>query len=98
MADHLPDSGKLIAFPEIPLFHAAAGEPIAADGDTYAPTRDPGPGRITGHAAWWSWSVFRGVARLGTTTKVAEFSHELRDRFPHSDVGFFGRSTLILKV
>lgn len=36
----------VIAFPEIPLLHSAAGTPIAADGETYAPTREVGPGRF----------------------------------------------------
>ena len=41
-----PDLEKILAFPEIPLFHAAAGSPIAADGDTYSPTKEYKPGRI----------------------------------------------------
>lgn len=32
--------------PEIPLFHAAAGIPISADGDSYQPSGDLGDGRI----------------------------------------------------
>lgn len=37
---------SIIAFPEIPLLHSAAGTPIAADGETYAPTREVGAGRF----------------------------------------------------
>lgn len=37
---------SILAFPEIPLLHAAAGSPAASDTGTYAPTRDLGPGRF----------------------------------------------------
>lgn len=37
---------SIVAFPEIPLLHSAAGTPITADGETYAPTRKVGPGRF----------------------------------------------------
>lgn len=40
------DADRIIAFPEIPLLHAAAGEPFSADRDTYTPTRQTGPGRF----------------------------------------------------
>lgn len=40
------EAGHVLAFPEIPLFHAAAGSPAPADHDVYAPIRDLGPGRI----------------------------------------------------
>jgi len=43
---HPSAADNILAFPEIPLFHAAAGLPVAADGDIYAPTRKLGPGRI----------------------------------------------------
>ncbi|GAA5120411.1 LexA family transcriptional regulator [Luteolibacter yonseiensis] len=36
----------ILAFPEIPLLHAAAGEPFSADSDTYIPTRHIDPGRF----------------------------------------------------
>lgn len=35
-----------VSFPEVPLLHAAAGSPVSADGDTWAPDRDLGPGRF----------------------------------------------------
>lgn len=37
---------SIVAFPEIPLLHSAAGTPITADGETYAPTREVGAGRF----------------------------------------------------
>jgi hypothetical protein len=40
------ESGHFLAFPEISLFHAAAGSPASADHDVCAPIRDVGPGRI----------------------------------------------------
>jgi hypothetical protein len=46
IARHPSAADNILAFPEIPLFHAAAGLPVAADGDIYAPTRELGPGRI----------------------------------------------------
>lgn len=47
LAVHAPEPPEnLVAFPEIPLLHAAAGSPITTDGETFAPTRDYGPGRF----------------------------------------------------
>jgi phage repressor protein C with HTH and peptisase S24 domain len=37
---------NVLAFPEIPLLHAAAGSPATSDAETFAPLRDYGPGRI----------------------------------------------------
>lgn len=37
---------NVIAFPDIPLLHAAAGSPVTADADTYTPVRDYGSGRF----------------------------------------------------
>ncbi|GAA5117017.1 hypothetical protein JIN84_18050 [Luteolibacter yonseiensis] len=41
-----PSGENVSAFPEVPLFHAAAGEPFSADCDTHIPTRAYGPGRF----------------------------------------------------
>ena len=40
------ESSNVLAFPEIPLLHAAAGAPVSADHDTYAPMREIGPDRF----------------------------------------------------
>lgn len=37
---------RIVAFPEIPLFHAAAGMAIASHVDTFQPNKDAGPGRF----------------------------------------------------
>jgi SOS-response transcriptional repressor LexA len=37
---------RVQAFPEIVLLHAAAGQPVSADEDTYVPTREVGPNRF----------------------------------------------------
>ncbi|MBK1883638.1 S24 family peptidase [Luteolibacter pohnpeiensis] len=43
-AEIVPDS--IIAFPEIPLHYAAAGQPVSSDIDYYSPTKDYGRGRF----------------------------------------------------
>lgn len=39
-------SESILAFPEIPLLHAAAGSPAPSDAETFAPTRSYGAGRF----------------------------------------------------
>ena len=46
LAKRVQASDSILAFPEIPLLHAAAGSPAATDSDTYSPTRALGPGRF----------------------------------------------------
>lgn len=44
--EEIASTDTLVAFPEIPLIHAAAGSPISADSDTFAPTKKIGAGRF----------------------------------------------------
>lgn len=37
---------NILTFPEIPLIHAAAGQPVSSDIDSYEPTRELGRGRF----------------------------------------------------
>ena len=44
--EHSSAKGRIVAFTEIPLLHAAAGEAIDAHSETYQPASDPGRGRF----------------------------------------------------
>jgi hypothetical protein len=45
-SDESAPKAHIIAFPEIPMLHAAAGEAIASHAETYQPSKDAGPGRF----------------------------------------------------
>ena len=45
-SDAAPAKDRIIAFPEIPLLHAAAGEAIDTHADTYQPGKNVGAGRF----------------------------------------------------